>query len=136
MKKKLIILAEDDGDDRMIFSDAFDEFNAGDLELKVFEDGLEVIRYTTTMHEGELPSLFVLDQNMPKMTGRETLTALKKDDRYKNVPVVIYTTYPDKSLIHEFEKQGAGMVVSKPDTFEGFREMVFSFLNAYITKRS
>jgi CheY-like chemotaxis protein len=132
MTKKLIILAEDDADDRMIFEDAFEKFNTGNLELQVFEDGLELIRFMSNASDDVRPRLFVLDQNMPRMTGRETLTALKEDVRYKDVPVVIYTTYPDKSIIHEFEQQGAGMVVSKPDTFDGFRDMVHAFLTRYL----
>jgi CheY-like chemotaxis protein len=137
MKKKLIILAEDDADDRMIFSDAFEEFNDGTLELKILEDGREVIEFLKTIDsDSDLPHLFIFDQNMPRMTGRETLGILKQLERCKHIPVIIYTTYSDKKLVHDFEESGAGMVVSKPDTYDGFKEMVHTFLSTYVTNRA
>jgi CheY-like chemotaxis protein len=41
---------------------------------------------------GHVPNLIVLDINMPKMNGAETLNAIKMDERFKHIPVVIYST--------------------------------------------
>lgn len=136
MKVKRIILAEDDADDRMIFREAFQEFNHLNLKLETLDDGLEVVNFLKSIPNGEdLPHLFILDQNMPKMTGKATLSYLKQTERYKHIPVIIYTTYPDEALVDDFRKHGAEMVISKPDTFDGFKEMVHTFLSRFLVER-
>jgi CheY-like chemotaxis protein len=136
MKQKWIILAEDDADDRMIFAEAFESFSSKNFQLETLEDGLEVVNYLKGIqHEEDLPQLFVLDQNMPKMTGKATLVYLKQHDRYKHIPVIIYTTYPDEILVQDFHQHGAEAVISKPDTFDGFKQMVHSFFNNYLEEQ-
>jgi CheY-like chemotaxis protein len=137
MGKKFILLAEDDQDDRIIFSEAFDEIANPDVELEAVEDGVDLInRLKDITREEDLPQLFILDQNMPKMTGKATLTFLKSQDRFKNIPVIIYSTYPDASLISEFVNLGAEQVVAKPDSYEGFKEMVHAFVKIYLTEQN
>jgi CheY-like chemotaxis protein len=68
--------------------------------------------------QNELPCLIVLDLNMPKMNGTETLSHIKKDERFKDIPVIIYST-----SINPFEKEkcmrlGAHSYITKPITFE------------------
>jgi len=40
----------------------------------------------------ERPDLILLDWNMPGASGRETLGALARDERTRNIPVVVMTT--------------------------------------------
>ena len=136
MAKKLILLAEDDQDDRIIFAEAFEELGNTDVNLETVEDGIDLInRLKDIRHEEELPQLFILDQNMPKMTGKATLGFLKSQERFKHIPVVIYSTYPDASLVDEFVSLGAEQVVAKPDSYEEFKQMVHSFVNTYLTEK-
>ncbi len=133
--KRVILLAEDDQDDRLIFAEAFEEMNAPGICLEAVEDGIEVInRLKDLRHEDELPHLFILDQNMPKMTGKATLTYLKANERFRNIPVIIYSTYPDASLIAEFVALGAEQVVTKPDSYNGFKDMVHAFIARYFNE--
>ena len=135
MGKKLILLAEDDQDDRIIFTEAFDELGNPDVDLEAVEDGIDLInRLKDIEREEELPHLFILDQNMPKMTGKATLTFLKTQERFKNIPVIIYSTYPDATLINEFVNLGAEQVVAKPDSYDGFKEMVHAFVKTYLSE--
>src|SRR5687768_3205781 len=107
MIKHFILLAEDDQDDRIIFSEAFQELNTADIRLEAVEDGIDVVNLLKDISkEEELPHLFILDQNMPKMTGKATLSYLKAHDRYRNIPVIIYSTYPDSTLVNEFINLG------------------------------
>ena len=133
MQHKLILLAEDDQDDRVIFEEAFGEVQNSGIRLKTVEDGIDVINLLKDIRDDDnLPQLFILDQNMPKMTGKATLAYLKAHDRYKNIPVIIYSTYPDSSLISEFLTLGADQVVAKPDSYDGFKEMVYGFVEMYL----
>jgi CheY-like chemotaxis protein len=134
MVTPFILLAEDDQDDRIIFNEAFEELKNLNVRLEVVEDGIDVVnRLKDISREDELPQLFILDQNMPKMSGKATLNYLKSHDRYRNIPVIIYSTYPDSTLVHEFIKLGAEQVVAKPDSYEGFKKMAHAFVKTYVT---
>lgn len=133
----MILLAEDDQDDRDIFDETFSELGNSAIRLESVEDGIDLInRLKEIKNDDELPHLFILDQNMPKMTGKATLAYLKAHDRYKNIPVIIYSTYPDSSLVSEFVNLGAEEVVTKPDSFDGFKDMVNGFIRTYIQKNT
>lgn len=124
MDKRKLLLAEDDEDDRMLFSDFLQERN--DFELvHSCENGMEVIEYLDGIEDlDELPNLVVLDQNMPKMTGSQTLQSLKNSPRYAQIPVAVYTTYTDRRLIEECYNSGAITVVEKPVSPSGYHQMM------------
>ena len=90
MEKRLIFYAEDDADDRFIFEDAF--FNYRDrVEIRDFRDGLELINYLHTT-QNTPPSLIVLDINMPRLDGRETLRILRRHPAFSHTPIALLTT--------------------------------------------
>lgn len=132
LTSRKILLAEDDEDDRLIFSAIIAEIKGSDFSFDSVENGIEVLRCLAGIEEG-LPSLIVLDQNMPRMNGRETLVALKADARYAHIPVVIYSTYNDSRLIGECLAAGAEELITKPDSFEGFRDMIVKLTTHYLT---
>jgi CheY-like chemotaxis protein len=94
------------------------------------ENGLEMIAWLDNCADGDLPDLIILDQNMPKMTGKESLIFLKGSQRYKNIPVIIYSTYQVRDFFLSCRELGAMDVVSKPDTIQSYREMIGQFVAA------
>ena len=62
--------------------------------------------------------LILLDWNMPVMNGFETLKALKSDNRYQHIPVMMVTTEGEKANIVEAIKAGAKHYLVKPFTPE------------------
>jgi CheY-like chemotaxis protein len=124
-----ILLADDDGDDRMLFEEVFADLPSDQYQLKAVSNGEEVMEFLKSINNPtHLPDLIILDQNMPLMSGRETLDALKMDDRYSSIPVIIYSTYNEKSFVEECQAQGVVAVVSKPDSYEGYIQMINNFL--------
>jgi CheY-like chemotaxis protein len=123
-----ILLAEDDSDDRDLFTTFFAARE--DISLLPFvENGLQLVDYlTNTSSDKDLPNLIVLDQNMPLMNGKETLEFLKSHERFAAIPTVIYSTYTDSSLIMDCKKLGAKMVAVKPIDQEGYHKMMDDFL--------
>jgi CheY-like chemotaxis protein len=128
MPVRKIILVEDDPDDRELFTLFYSP--RGDLQLlPSVENGIELINYLQNVPKDQgLPDLIVLDQNMPKMNGRQTLQYLKSNDRYAAIPTVIYSTYTDTNLVNECIKLGANMVAVKPIDNEGYQKMMDDFL--------
>ena len=122
------MLVDDDVDDRQIFEQILLETDARIL-LECAGNGLGMITLLEKTTDDALPDLIILDQNMPKMSGIESLLFLKDSTRYRHIPIILYSTCQGEDLYHECLKLGAQDVVDKPDTIQSFREMIDHFLH-------
>ena len=128
MKKLKVLLAEDDPDDQQLFSVFLNDRN--DIQLMQFaENGVELMNILNS-ENAELPDMIILDQNMPKMNGLQTVKALKANEHLKNIPVMFYSTFADRQLTDTCKQFGAEAVLSKPVTKEGYSKMMDSFIAA------
>src|SRR5436190_19397364 len=130
MASKTVLLSEDDPDDRELF--AFFYADRGDITvLPSVTNGQELVDYLRALAPGDkLPDLIVLDQNMPRMNGKQALMFIKSTARFSEIPTVIYSTYTDSNLVLECTKLGASMVALKPMDHEGYKKMMDDFLRA------
>jgi CheY-like chemotaxis protein len=129
LKYKKILLVDDDEDDRQIFREIVREVDPY-AALNFAENGLDMIALLNKMSDTDLPGMIILDQNMPRMTGKESLIYLKENDRYKHIPTIVYSTYQVRDFYQECLQLGAEDVVAKPDTMQAYREMIEQFLVA------
>lgn len=129
-KKPLVILmADDDADDRLLAKDALVESRVIN-ELHCVADGVELLAYLRG--EGEYadrseypnPGLILLDLNMPKMDGREALALIKSDPMLKRIPVVILTTSKAEEDMLSGYDLGAASYITKPVTFDALVELM------------
>jgi CheY-like chemotaxis protein len=72
----------------------------------------------------ELPSIIFLDLNMPRKTGKECLAEIRKNPRFKSIPVIIYSTSSHKRDIQETHSCGANLYMPKPNSFTGLVDVV------------
>ena len=123
-KKPLIILmADDDADDRLLTREALAESRVLN-ELQTVEDGAALLAYLRG--EGDyadrdrypMPGLVLLDLNMPRMDGREALAELKSDAGLRRIPVVILTTSKAEEDMLRGYDLGAASYITKPVTFD------------------
>ena len=127
--RKRVLLADDDADDILLFQEVFADLPPNEYELLTVGNGEAVIAVLDEISDlTKLPHLIILDQNMPLMNGKETLMRLKESPRYKEIPVVVYSTYNEKPFIAECAALGAQSVISKPDSYEGYIQMINSLL--------
>lgn len=128
---KKILLADDDSDDRMLFETVY-KTRADIIILPSAVNGMEVIeKLQTATGDGDRPDLIILDQNMPMMTGKQTLSYLKAQEAYRSIPVCICSTYADHQLTVDCLKLGAFKVSSKPITVEEYQKMMNDFLTVF-----
>jgi CheY-like chemotaxis protein len=127
IKYKKILLVDDDEDDRQIFTEIVSDVDP-QTGVEFAENGLEMIALLNKMSEDDLPGMILLDQNMPRMTGKESLIYLKESPRYQHIPTIVYSTYQVRDFYQECLELGAQDVVAKPDTMQAYREMVEQFL--------
>ncbi len=112
-----ILLADDDPEDRMIMEDTFRQIELSDV-IHFVENGENILAYLDAIAETDtLPSLIVLDLNMPRMNGTQTLKMLKANGRYKDIPVIIFSTSINTIEMNECIRTGASSYVVKPVTY-------------------
>jgi CheY-like chemotaxis protein len=124
---KKILLAEDDPDDVGFFFQYLGE-RPDILLLPPVDNGEEVFEYLQQAHNGSFPDLIILDQNMPKCNGLQTLAILKNNAEYENIPVFLYSTYTDDYLVKQSMLLGARSVLEKPVSVEGYHKMINDML--------
>ena len=117
-----IALADDDEDDRLFFTDAFDELK---LKSKVllFKDGIELMEYLND-RDNTLPSLLFLDLNMPKKSGLECLKDIKATERLREMVIAIYSTSASEEDIEITFVKGANVYIKKPNDFEKLKKVL------------
>ena len=121
-KGRTILMAEDDAEDCLLVREALVE-SRQNCDLRIVRDGEELSDYLnrrgpyTNGQEAPPPDLILLDLKMPKRDGREALREIKGDSRFKQIPVVVFTTSTDKEDIRYAYRMGVNSYVTKPVTF-------------------
>lgn len=125
----VILLADDDEEDRMLACEALAESRLTN-QIYCVTDGEDLMDYLH--HQGKYappadsprPGLILLDLNMPKKDGREALRELKADHELRHIPVVVLTTSKADEDIYRSYESGASSFISKPVTFNGLVELM------------
>jgi CheY-like chemotaxis protein len=117
-----ILLADDDTDDCFFFKEAL--------------SGLIIPTRLTTVHDGEqlmqlltneatkLPDILFLDLNMPRKNGFECLSEIKKNEKLKDFPVIIFSTSYEQEVVNRLYRSGANYFIRKPSVFMQFKEII------------
>ena len=117
----LIFYADDDDDDRELFADALGEVDPG-IKLVLARNGTEIIDLLE--NQTETPDYIFLDINMPIMSGKECLKRLKRVDRLKSVPIIMYTTTSNKEEFKNLVLLGAADCVIKGISFQDIKNSI------------
>ena len=123
----VILMADDDADDRELTRDALAESRLAN-ELHFVEDGAALLDYLhrrgaySQPGSAPRPGVILLDLNMPRKDGREALREIKADPELRNIPVVVLTTSKAEQDIAQSYDLGANSFISKPVTFAGLVE--------------
>ncbi|MDH7463061.1 response regulator [Chitinophagaceae bacterium 26-R-25] len=114
MTQAKILLVDDDMEDRFLIEDSFKEIGVSDL-LHFEENGENALNYLEqSFYKDALPCLIILDLNMPKMNGTQILRFLKDNDKFINLPVIIFSTSLNAIEKEECLRLGAYSYVIKP----------------------
>jgi two-component system response regulator len=125
MSQKEILLVEDNPDDVELTRIAFAEANVAN-SLAVVGDGAEALDYLFARGRhahrdpDDLPSIVLLDLNLPKLDGREVLQAIRANDKTRALPVVVLTTSTEPFDVEASYALGVNSYIRKPVDFEQF----------------
>jgi CheY-like chemotaxis protein len=123
-----ILCVDDDPDDLDILISALED--AGTIyRLEKAHNGEEALLKLQDLHrQNELPCLIILDVNMPKMDGAQTLKAIKSYPVFQAIPVIIFST-ARKDGVADFYTEYGAEYVSKPVQYELLSKMASRFTN-------
>ena len=125
----IILIAEDDPDDRLLIEHAF---KASGLSSTLFfvENGEELLDYLFRREKyaenepSPRPGCILLDLNMPKKDGREALLEIRQNPAFKDLPIIVLSTSDsdrDRKYCAGF---GVADYITKPDSFAGLLELM------------
>jgi two-component system, response regulator len=122
---KVILLVEDNASDEKLTVLALNKCGVAN-EVVVARDGAEALDYLFAggPHVGRdtkgVPTLVLLDLNLPKIEGLEVLRRIRLDDRTRLLPVVILTSSKEDEDILRGYSLGANAYLRKPVDFAEF----------------
>ena len=124
--QKKILLVEDNSADELLTIRALKKNNIAN-EIIVARDGVEALDYLFNTVAGKkvnpLPTLIILDLNLPKVDGLEVLKRIKTDAQTKLIPVVVLTSSDEQNDVLESYGLGANSYIRKPVDFNKFIEV-------------
>jgi CheY-like chemotaxis protein len=126
MRRKCILLVEDDPDDEALTLRALRRHDLAD-EVVVVRDGAEALAFlyeTTRAGDDQLPELVLLDLKLPKIDGLQVLKMLREDAHTRRLPVVVLSSSSEERDIARSYDLGANSYVRKPVDFAEFSEAV------------
>lgn len=127
----VVLVVDDDEDDRDLTRDALMEVDAG--TVRFVRDGQELLDYlrgtssAADSAQAESPDVVLLDLNMPRMNGAQALSEIRADRDIASIPVVVFTTSTDEEDVRDSYQRGANSFISKPSTFAGMVEAMRAF---------
>lgn len=132
LKKPVVLLiADDDEEDREMTREAFEE-NFAFSQIHMVTDGLALIDYLFRQgiyadpERSPRPGLILLDLNMPRMDGRQALQHIKSHPELRSIPVIVLTTSHAEEDIFKSYNLGVNCFISKPVSAKDFIEVAQS----------
>lgn len=97
-------------------------------EIYHVKDGDEALDFLNLVSQvnskKSMPSLVLLDLNLPGTDGRQVLTAMKTDETLKKIPVIVLSTSDNTNDIEFSLRQGAEKYLRKPVSMVDFATAV------------
>jgi two-component system, response regulator len=133
-----ILVAEDNKFDRMILQQAFTELGLN-VSLSFVGNGEEVLDFLhkrnayATIIPSPPPALILMDLNMPRMDGHETIRAIRRDKALDLVPVIVLSTSNNPQQIAQAYADGVNAFMTKPGPYDDFLDLLRKFGAFWLT---
>lgn len=111
-----VLLVDDSRSDQVIVERAFEEGRIN-CSIDIVENGkaaLEYLQVIDMTSPALYPDLILLDINMPVMDGKQTLQAIRADEKLKHLPVIMLTTSSHDRDVLESYQLGVNSYLTKP----------------------
>ena len=123
-----VLLTDDDQDDRLIFKEVLDEMDK-DITVEMMVDGKQLMHFLAN-EKNPLPHIIFLDLNMPNMNGIECLKEIRRQEKYSDISIAIYSTSTSEKDIDDTFHYGANIYITKPAAYHDLKTVLNKFLSA------
>ncbi len=114
-----ILVADDDKEDFVILKEAAEKAGKP-FKVSYAANWIQLWRFILKT----LPDVLFLDINMPVKDGFECLELLRKERKYDNIPIIIYSTSVSKKDIDKAYQNGANYFIVKPSAIDDITDMI------------
>ena len=114
LPSRFILLGEDDADDQEMLKEVFASIDTTFI-LFFVNNGGEILSALGKLRDDQMPCLIVLDYNMPGLNGADILKELSTNERYQNIPKVVWSTSGSEKFRSVCLELGALDYVIKPN---------------------
>jgi CheY-like chemotaxis protein len=132
MSECLIWIVDDDADDIALIKQAFQECS---FEIRIFSptEAKSLLPSLEKTYSRDLPQVILLDINMPGVSGRQLLSRIREDDRFRHIPIVMFTTSASRIDRNECLKEGANCFLTKPNSYKEMVKVCASIATVFCT---
>jgi len=122
------ILCVDDDEDDLFFIKEIIESQGHSFKIKQARNGWDALNYLQEwLKKNEMPCLIIMDMNMPRMDGRQTISNIKENGQLAKIPIVVFTTSSNMAHQKYFESQGIRFI-TKPFDYKVFTKEIINLL--------
>jgi CheY-like chemotaxis protein len=121
----VVLYVDDDPEDIEIFVQAVKEAG-GSIKCLVAQNGQQAM---DILNADLVPDFIFLDINMPVINGRVILSEIRKDSKFNDIPVIMYSTTMNPREIEELKKMGANQFLNKQNHFQDLCDAVSAILH-------
>ena len=126
-KNHTVVWADDDLDDLLIMRETLERLGLGHRVVEA-HNGQEVLNYLHSLNNASsYPCLIILDINMPVLNGRDTLALIRREEKYNDVPVVMFTT-SSSNMDRAFCNRFGAKLYTKPSTLAAYEQVIATLL--------
>lgn len=123
----LIFLAEDDIDDQELLMEAMAQYDRT-ITFRTATNGKKALDFLQSLPHTSLPTLIVLDYNLPELNGAQILEALRQDERFRHVPTAVWSTSNSDLYKNHCLSLGAMAYFVKPSDLFGIGKLAQDML--------
>ncbi|OJW84960.1 MAG: hypothetical protein BGO69_10475 [Bacteroidetes bacterium 46-16] len=120
-----IFYTDDDADDQDIFREAVKEINE---EIYIFTQNNGDELMAMLRNPPPSPHMVFLDLNMPVKNGFEVLRDIRRSERFRDMPIVIFSTSSERESIARTRELGATLYITKPESYQDLKKVLHDVL--------
>jgi CheY-like chemotaxis protein len=122
----MVYVVDDASDYRFLVQQVFKMF-LPQYPLRLFDDGMELIQHIEALNGSSaiaLPRLILLDVDMPKLSGPQTLERLRQHAEWQSIPIVMVSNRAENVFVSGCYELGACSFLIKPVDLDQMKQMM------------
>lgn len=122
------ILCVDDDEDDLFFIKEIIESQGHTFDIQESTNGVDALGFLQdSVQKNQLPCLIIMDMNMPRMDGKQTISRIRENEHMSKIPIVVFTTSSNVDHQKYFETQGIRFI-TKPFDYKVFTKEIINLL--------